>query len=369
MRFASLGCSWCGHCKALAPTWEKAATEMKGKIHFGKVDCTAQTAIATRYGIRGYPTLKLSVAHGHTSPLSTLPLPSPSSSPLTFPTFPSPLHSMRDGELRAYTGSRSLQDLVSYSTRMAATAVHRLTPSTDVASLLSPSTPTLFVLVSSDPTPHPDYSRVAHQMQGLTSFYHLPDPTPSFLSSLSLSTTALPTLLRYTLGRPHPDVYPHPLSSSSLRPWVEAHRLPLISSLSGDNFEDLTTTPRTLALLVGDEKGGKLKPYTDALYEVADRYRGVVSIATVDVGRYGKWVSQFVDVEAGKLPALVAFQGFPDAIYKPDHAPMSLEEVKRMIEDIVDGRRSAVNSIPWYHPSRYLRVSPHHPIARQCYAV
>ena len=31
---------WCGHCKALEPEWNQAATQMKGKVKFGKVDAT-----------------------------------------------------------------------------------------------------------------------------------------------------------------------------------------------------------------------------------------------------------------------------------------------------------------------------------------
>jgi len=49
---------WCGHCKNLAPTYENVATELKGKVNVGKIDCTTETAIANRFGIRGYPTIK-----------------------------------------------------------------------------------------------------------------------------------------------------------------------------------------------------------------------------------------------------------------------------------------------------------------------
>ena len=266
---------------------------------------------------------------------------------------------MRDGELRAYTGSRSLQDVLIFSTRMAGAAVSRITGSTDVPSLLSTSVPTLFLLVTADSTADPHFTRLAYTMQGLTAFYHIASPPASFLASHSLSPSSLPAVLHYSLGRPHPVLFPHALSSPSLRPWLDSHRTPLISSLSPDNFEDLTTTPRTLALLIGDERGGHLQPYTTALYDTAERYRGRLSIATVDVGKYAKWVGQFVDVAGeGKLPVLVAFDGYPESVYKPDRMPMSVEDVKGMIEDIVEGRRSPVNSIPWYHPSRYLKVSP-----------
>jgi len=51
---------WCGHCKALAPKYEEAATELKGKnIPLVKVDCTAEEDLCRDYGVEGYPTLKI----------------------------------------------------------------------------------------------------------------------------------------------------------------------------------------------------------------------------------------------------------------------------------------------------------------------
>ena len=49
---------WCGHCKALEPEWNAAATKMKGQVKFAKVDATENQALAQRFGVRGYPTIK-----------------------------------------------------------------------------------------------------------------------------------------------------------------------------------------------------------------------------------------------------------------------------------------------------------------------
>jgi protein disulfide-isomerase-like protein len=53
---------WCGHCKALAPTWDKLAKwayEKYGdKVMVGKVDCTKNEDTCSEHEVKGYPTLK-----------------------------------------------------------------------------------------------------------------------------------------------------------------------------------------------------------------------------------------------------------------------------------------------------------------------
>lgn len=51
---------WCGHCKALAPEWERAAATLQNDgIRLGAVDATAHQALASQYGVKGYPTIKV----------------------------------------------------------------------------------------------------------------------------------------------------------------------------------------------------------------------------------------------------------------------------------------------------------------------
>ncbi|XP_077988752.1 protein disulfide-isomerase A3-like [Glandiceps talaboti] len=80
---------WCGHCKRLAPEYEIAATSLKYSdppVALAKVDCTVEKDTCSKYGVSGYPTLKI----------------------------------FRDGELaKDYDGPREQQGIVSYMRKQA----------------------------------------------------------------------------------------------------------------------------------------------------------------------------------------------------------------------------------------------------------
>ncbi len=48
---------WCGPCRAMAPAFERAASSLKTRARFAKLDTEAAQAIAARYGIRSIPTM------------------------------------------------------------------------------------------------------------------------------------------------------------------------------------------------------------------------------------------------------------------------------------------------------------------------
>lgn len=55
---------WCGHCKSLAPEYEKLGELAKGKDYvIAKVDATVAEKTASSFGVEGFPTINF-IANG-----------------------------------------------------------------------------------------------------------------------------------------------------------------------------------------------------------------------------------------------------------------------------------------------------------------
>jgi protein disulfide-isomerase A6 len=50
---------WCGHCKNLAPAFDKAAAALQGIGSLVAVDATAEKSLGSTYGVQGFPTIKM----------------------------------------------------------------------------------------------------------------------------------------------------------------------------------------------------------------------------------------------------------------------------------------------------------------------
>jgi len=59
--FVKFYATWCGHCKHLAPVWDKLAAKFAGRddVVIAKLDSEKYSSTANNFGIEGYPTLKI----------------------------------------------------------------------------------------------------------------------------------------------------------------------------------------------------------------------------------------------------------------------------------------------------------------------
>jgi protein disulfide-isomerase A1 len=89
---------WCGHCKALAPHYEEAATTLKEKdIKLAKVDCVEEAELCQSNGVQGYPYVDSTIRFL-----------------IRTDTVHSTLKVYRNGTPADYTGPRKADGIVSY---------------------------------------------------------------------------------------------------------------------------------------------------------------------------------------------------------------------------------------------------------------
>lgn len=61
---------WCGHCKSLAPIYEKVGKHFQGRdnVVIAKMDATANDVVDSRFSVKGFPTIYLLTATGEVMP-------------------------------------------------------------------------------------------------------------------------------------------------------------------------------------------------------------------------------------------------------------------------------------------------------------
>jgi thioredoxin-like negative regulator of GroEL len=47
----------CGHCKKLAPTWEKLAKELQRRVTVAELNCENHKSLCSSEGVNGFPML------------------------------------------------------------------------------------------------------------------------------------------------------------------------------------------------------------------------------------------------------------------------------------------------------------------------
>jgi protein disulfide isomerase len=335
---------WCGHCKTLAPVYEDAARKLRGQLQLAKIDATVQTALAAKYEVKGFPTLKL----------------------------------YREGEIRNYNGPRTVDGIVAFGKEMNSPAVTSLTKASEYNELASKHPVSLVFFGGKGGVERRLFDALAFRLQGLVKFFAVEKSATEIYDAAKVKQDEVPLLLLVTA---HSDPtessnrYAGPWVDVSLREFVLTNKLPLISVLGQDNFEEVTQSGKKIVYIVVNSKDTKgSQRYIDTLYSLAKipAFREAFVFASLDGIKYNKYVSQFgvtvgdAGSDVSALPTVVVLDKELDYFYSPrpqgpegrqkSHPIGEAAIVEQFLHDVIEGRIALTGTVPWYNPSRYVKA-------------
>jgi protein disulfide isomerase len=136
---------WCGHCKRLAPDFEKAASILKGRVVLAKVDATVETALAQTYKVDGYPTL----------------------------------YFFRKGVPEEYSGGRQSDGIVQWVETQLGPALIKLASEKELSTALSHREQNIFFVARGGQAVASIFRQLAEEHRSLGIFYHLDAADPA----------------------------------------------------------------------------------------------------------------------------------------------------------------------------------------------
>ncbi|KIJ70521.1 hypothetical protein HYDPIDRAFT_122452 [Hydnomerulius pinastri MD-312] len=294
---------WCGHCKALAPHYEEAATALKeNNIKLAKVDCVDQAELCQAHGVQGYPTLKV----------------------------------FRNGEPTDYSGPRKADGIISYMIKQSLPAVSEVTIANLNDFQNADNIVAIAYLPSTTDAPAPEFSATAVKHRDDYLFGLSTDPE----AAAAAGVTA-PAIVVYRNFDEHKTEYPYPVSSATVKDvedWIQELSIPLLGEVNGDTYGVYVVSGKPLAYLFVDPADEKTQEYIDSLKPVASKYRGKVNFVWIDATKFGDH-AKALNLAEPKWPAFVVQDIEKQLKFPYDQTKdVEVEAVSEMVANYIDGK-------------------------------
>ncbi|KAK2466246.1 hypothetical protein APHAL10511_001888 [Amanita phalloides] len=294
---------WCGHCKALAPHYEEAATALKEKnIKLAKVDCVEEAELCQSKGVQGYPTLKV----------------------------------YKSGEAKDYNGARQADGIISYMIKQSLPAVSDVTIDNHSEFQKADKFVAIAYLASPTDAPAVQFSAVAEAHRDDYLFGLSTDK--AVIESAGVTPPAL--IVYRTFDEPRSE-YPYPVSaltSEELVNWLKELSVPILDQVSGENYRTYATSDKPLAYVFVDPTDEKKDELLEAIRPVAKKYKPKMNFVWIDASQFGDHAKALNLAEA-KWPAFVVQDLTKQLKYPLDQSnEVTPEAVSNLVQLYIDGK-------------------------------
>ncbi|KAF8424964.1 thioredoxin-like domain-containing protein, partial [Tirmania nivea] len=291
---------WCGHCKALAPEYEAAATKLKEKeIPLVKVDCTEEQDLCQEYGVSGYPTVKVFRGLETNTP---------------------------------YNGARKTDAIVSYMIKQSLPAVSILDKDTINDFKTADKVVLIAYLDADDKESTEAYTEAATTLRDNFLFGSTTDAALAKEEGVKA-----PAIIMYKAFDTPKTIYDGKFGVEGIEKFAKTTSVPLIGEVGPETYADYMASGIPLAYLfvADDESKAKL---TAEIRPIAEKYKGKINFATIDAVAFGAHASN-LNLEAGKWPAFAIQETHKNVKFPYDQdAEITEKAIAKFVEDYSEGK-------------------------------
>ncbi|XP_007424915.1 protein disulfide-isomerase TMX3 [Python bivittatus] len=295
---------WCGHCKKLEPVWNEVGKEMGSigsPVKVGKMDATSYSSIASEFGVRGYPTIKL----------------------------------LKGDLAYNYRGPRTKDDIIEFANRVAGPIIRYL-PSQQMFEHVQKRHRIFFLYIGGESPLKERYIEVASELIVYTYFFSASEEIlPEYVT-----LPEMPAVLVFKDGTYF--VYDE-YEDGDLTAWINRERFQGYLNIDGFTLYELGDTGKLVAIAVIDDKDvsaehGRLK---SIVQEVAKNYRDHFhrnfQFGHMDGNEY---INSLL-MDDLKIPTLVVLNTSNQQYFLPHKPIESTEDLVQFINDILEGTAEA----------------------------
>ncbi|KAK4440741.1 protein disulfide isomerase-like 1-4 [Sesamum alatum] len=295
---------WCGHCKALAPEYAAAATELKGEnVKLAKVDATEENDLAEKYEVQGFPTVYFFV----------------------------------DGEHKPYSGQRTKDAIVTWIKKKIGPGVSNITTTEDAERILTSENKVVLGFLDALVGPDSEELAAASKLDDDVNFYQTANPNVAKMFHLEADVKR-PSLVLLKKEAEKVTHFDGKFKKSVIAEFVSANKLPLVTTFSRENapliFE--STIKKQLLLFAASNNSQEA---IQTFQEAAKLFKGklIFVYVQVDNEEVGKPVADYFGV-AGDSPKVLGYAANDDTKKYVLDGEVTLEKIKAFGEAFLEDK-------------------------------